>query len=253
MTTAAASQRNFGAAAADYATNSYHANGPDLRALVEAARLTGGERVLDAGTGAGHTALAVAPRAASVVGIDVTAEMLEAARDLARRRAITNVSFQEADASCLPFPDASFDLVTNRQSAHHYADLEAAVRETRRVLRPGGTFVLVDSVCPGDAALDTFLNTVELLRDSSHVRDRRLEEWLILLSGAGFDAEVLDRYPIPLDGADWVRRMRTPPSKVAVIRELFRDAPKAARRVFDIRDEPWGFSIPGALIRAIAR
>jgi len=251
-TTTTTVQQNFGAAASDYVTSSYHANGPDLAALVAAARLAGTERVLDCGTGAGHTALAMAAAgAAEVVGIDLTAEMVDAATALARTRGLANVRFERADAAALPFPDRSFDIVTNRQSCHHYADLAAAVAETARVLRPGGAFLLVDSMAPEDAAHDTFLNTVELLRDASHVRDRSISEWLRLLRAAGLVPEVLDRYPIPLDGADWVARMRTAAAKVAMIRTLFSEAGAAERRTFEIRDEPWGFSIPGALIRAV--
>lgn len=252
MTAANTVQQNFGAAARDYVTSSYHANGPDLRALVDAAHLQGVERVLDCGTGAGHTALAMAAAgAAEVVGIDVTEQMVVQARDLGLARGLTNVRFECANAVALPYADASFDIVTNRQSCHHYADLDAAISETARILRPGGRFLLVDSVAPEDAAQDTFLNTVELLRDASHVRDRTVSQWLRLLRAHGFAPEVLDRYPIPLDGADWVARMRTPPAKVVMLRTLFGEADEAVRRTFEVRDEPWGFSIPGALIRAV--
>lgn len=250
--TTTSAQQNFGAAANDYVTSSYHASGPDLAALVAAARLTGVERVLDCGTGAGHTALAMARAgAAAVLGVDVTAEMVAAAASLAAERGLANVTFECADAAALPFADRSFDVVTNRQSCHHYLDLPAALAETARLLKPGGVFLLVDSVAPEEAVLDTFLNAVELLRDASHVRDRTVSEWLRLLRTAGLEPEVLDRYPIPLDGADWVARIRTPAAKVAMIRTLFADADSATRRTFEIRDEPWGFSIPGALMRAV--
>jgi SAM-dependent methyltransferase len=249
MTTETA-RGNFGAAAADYATNSYHAAGPDLRMLVEAAALTGGERVLDVGTGAGHTAMAVAA-AREVVGVDVTPEMLSAARNLARERKLSNVRFEEADATALPYEDCAFDLVTNRQSCHHYHNLPKAIAETARVLRPGGRFLLIDTVAPEDAGLDTFLNTVEFLRDHSHVRDWRATEWIRMLAAAGLEGQVLQRFPIVLDGMDWVRRMRTPDTKVAMIRELFRDATAAQRAAFELRnEEPWGLSLPAVLIDA---
>ena len=175
---------------ADYASNSYHAAGPDLKLLVEAANLRGDERVLDCGTGAGHTALALAPRAAEVVGVDVAEEMLGEARDLARQRSLSNVRFEAADASALPYPEATFDVVSNRQSAHHYADLSRALDETRRVLKPGGRFLLIDTVTPADAGLDTFLNCVELLRDASHVRDNRASEWVRMLETRGFSVTI---------------------------------------------------------------
>jgi ubiquinone/menaquinone biosynthesis C-methylase UbiE len=246
------SQQNFGAAAADYATNSYHAAGQDLRMLTAAAALTGSENVLDAGTGAGHTALALAPQAAQVTGIDITEEMLAEARALARSRGLANVRFETADASALPFPAASFDVVTNRQSAHHYEDVGRAVDETRRVLKPGGRFFLIDTVSPEHAGLDTFQNCVELLRDASHIRDWRASEWVRMLEARGFSVTIHERFVIPLDGADWVRRMRTPASRVAMIQELFRTATRAQRAAFDLRDDPWGWTIESVLIEATA-
>lgn len=243
----------FGAAASSYVTSSYHASGPDLRALVAAANFSGGERVLDVGTGAGHTALAVAPHAGHVTGVDLTPEMLDEAAALARQRDLRNTHFELADALALPYEDGSFDAVTNRQSAHHYADVARAVLETARVLRPGGTFLLIDTVSPEDAAMDTFLNCVELLRDASHVRDWRASEWVRLLGASGFDTEIVDRFTIPLEGADWTARMRTPATKTAMIRDLFVTATPAQRRAFELRDDPWGWTIPAALFRAVKR
>ena len=251
MTQPTLAQRNFGAAAAEYASNSYHASGPDLKLMVEAANLRGDERVLDCGTGAGHTALALAPRAAHVTGVDITEEMLEEARGLAAARSLGNVRFEIGDASALPYDDASFDVVSNRQSAHHYADLVRALDETKRVLRPGGRFLLIDTVAPEDAGLDTFLNCVELLRDASHVRDWRASEWVRMLEARGFSVTIHHRFTIPLDGADWTRRMRTPATKVAMIRELFGTASHAQRANFDLRGEPWGWTIESVLLEAV--
>ena len=248
-------QRQFGAVAAAYATSSYHANGADLAEMVSACEFIGSERVLDLGCGAGHAALRVALSVREVVAVDVTPEMVAVATDLAASRRVTNVRFEHADVTRLPFDDASFDAITSRQSAHHYGDLPRALSEAFRVLRPGGRFVIIDTVAPEEPALDTFLNCFELLRDASHVRDWRGSEWLRMLGAAGFDgAEVLSRYGIPLDGDAWVKRMRTPAQKVETIRLLFREATTAQRNAFELHmDEPWGLSVPSAVLRARKR
>ena len=108
-------------------------------------------QVLDVATGAGHTALAFAPLVERVVASDITDEMLAQAAKLAAARGLTNVETAHAEAGELPFADASFDLVTCRLAAHHFPDPAAFVAAAWRVLKPGGTFALVDNVGP-DAA-----------------------------------------------------------------------------------------------------
>jgi ubiquinone/menaquinone biosynthesis C-methylase UbiE len=243
-------KRQFGAVASAYAQSSYHASGPDLQLLLREARLGGTEVVLDLGSGAGHTALACATLAARVVGVDVTPEMVAVATSLAAERGLENVSFRLAHVEALPFEDASFDVVTSRVSAHHYANPLRALAEARRVLKPGGSLFVADTVAPEDPTLDTFLNCIELLRDASHVRNYRLSEWAKMLGDLRFGTEVLEVFALQLDGDDWVRRMQTPPDKVAMLRTLFAEATPSVRATFDIRDDPWGFTIPIAVLRA---
>jgi ubiquinone/menaquinone biosynthesis C-methylase UbiE len=246
-------RRQFGAVASAYATSSVHTSGPDLAALVAEAALTGAERVLDMGCGAGHTALALAPRAESVTAIDVTPEMVEVARDLARQRGLQNVTVEVADVAALALESRSFDLVTSRLSAHHYADPTRALAEAARVLRPGGRLLLIDTVSPEDAALDTFFNAFEFLRDPSHVRNWRASEWVRMAANAGFAAEVIGRFAFSLDANAWVARSQTPPEKVSILRRLFSEATPAQRAAFELHDSPWSLSVPVALLRASLR
>ncbi|MBW2267752.1 MAG: methyltransferase domain-containing protein [Deltaproteobacteria bacterium] len=251
METREAIQQQFGAAAARYATSSYHQISPDLDAMLAAALCDGRERVLDVGTGTGHTALAFAPFVAEVVGVDFTPAMLQEARRLAAERGVANVRFDEGDAMALPYAADSFDLVTCRVCAHHFADPAKAVLEVARVLRPGGRFLLVDSVAPEDPAQDTFFNTIELLRDRCHVRNHRISEWCSMLLAAGFVAEHLDTYAVPLDFEDWVERIGTPEVERAALRALFRGATRAVTEYFALRTGPeWGFDVSIGLLRA---
>jgi ubiquinone/menaquinone biosynthesis C-methylase UbiE len=127
---------------------------------------SGEERALDAGTGAGTLALALAPLVQEVVGVDVVPELLERAR----QGAPANVTFVEGDATSLPFEAASFDLSCSRRTLHHIAHPEYAVSELVRVTSPGGHVFVDDQIAPVDplAALD--LDRFERARDPSHTR-----------------------------------------------------------------------------------
>lgn len=243
-------QSQFGPVAANYATSSVHAAGPDLAAMLAAANLRGDERVLDAGCGAGHTALTFAPRVAHVIGVDLTLAMLAQAKRLAAERKLTNAEFERGDVERLPYPDASFDLVTSRYSAHHYPHPIAALREFVRVLKPGGALLLVDVVSPDAPATDTFLNTIELLRDPSHVRDHTADQWSAMFGAAGFEAEQLQSWPLRLEFESWVTRMNTPFLAITQIRALVDGAPREVRAQLAIEGESnYSFTVGTVLMR----
>jgi ubiquinone/menaquinone biosynthesis C-methylase UbiE len=176
--------------------------------------------------------------------------MLGVAKALAAERGVTNITFRLADVTTLPFENESFDVVTCRFSAHHYADPAKALQEAARVLRPGGCLLLVDTIAPEDPALDTFFQAAELLRDISHVRNWRISEWRAMFTAAGLRAETLFEMLLDLDGASWVTRMQTPPAQVTALHTLFAAAPPAARAFFRLKlGQDWGWSIPVALLR----
>ena len=241
--------RQFSQVAENYSTSAVHAAGEDLAQLVAAAALTGGETVLDAGSGAGHTALAVAPHAATVVSVDLAAAMLAQGQRLAAERGITNVVFAVGDVEALDFADASFDVIVSRYSAHHWPHPTRALAEFRRLLRPGGRFLLSDIVSLPDATFDTHLQAIELLRDPSHVRDHTVAEWEAMLAHAGFRTEVVFTWALRLQFDTWVQRMATPPAAVAMLRTLLDHAPAEVRAALRV-EEDHSFTIPGALLRA---
>jgi SAM-dependent methyltransferase len=241
-------RQQFGRAAADYAVSAVHRAGPDLYAMLAAAPIASGSRVLDVGCGAGHTALAFAARGASVVALDLTPAMLETTRRLAAERGL-EVAVELGAAEALPFPEQSFDVVSCRLCAHHFADPAAAVREAARVLRPGGSYLLVDTVAPESPALDTFLNAFEILRDPSHVRDHRTSEWCAMFARAGLGAEVEGRWIIRQGFDDWVRRMATPAVAANAIRALFDGATAEARATFGLSAGSHDFDLEFALLR----
>ncbi|HEU5255732.1 MAG TPA: metalloregulator ArsR/SmtB family transcription factor, partial [Vicinamibacterales bacterium] len=100
--------------------------------------------VVDIGCGEGYLTLEAARWARSVIGIDRSAEVLERATALARRRRVTNVTWKKGDIRKLPLKDESVDVALLSQSLHHAADPADALSEATRVLRPGGRVLILD-------------------------------------------------------------------------------------------------------------
>ncbi|MCS6825603.1 MAG: methyltransferase domain-containing protein [Caldilinea sp.] len=242
--------RRFGEVAQHYRTSAVHAAGEDLAQLVRIADLGGKEVVLDAGCGAGHTALALAPFAARVIAIDLSEAMLAQGQMLAEGRGLGNLTFVQGDVEALTYGDAAFDLTVSRYSAHHWPHPQQALRELHRVLRPGGRLLLGDIVSYDNFVIDTHLQTIELLRDPSHVRDHTIAQWLTMLTEAGFTAQVRLTWPLRLDFTSWTQRMATPPDAVAMLRKLLAHAPTEVQTHLQV--EPDGsFTLQGALFEGV--
>jgi len=245
-------QSQFDHVASNYRTSVVHATGEDLRLMVEHAPTSPDALVLDAGCGAGHTALAFAPHVKQVTAYDFTASMLDQVNLLAQERAITNVITQEGDAENLPFEDNSFDIIATRYSAHHWLHPETALSEFKRVLKPNGTFIISDIMAREDYAQDTFLQTLELLRDPSHVRDYRISEWQRMMHDAGFTSEIVYTFDLSLHFDTWTTRMATPVQHADMIKTLFNIASNDIKQGFALPDTitegDFDFVIPGAVI-----
>ncbi|MFI5280983.1 MAG: methyltransferase domain-containing protein [Gemmatimonadales bacterium] len=187
-------KRIFGERAASYTISAAHADEHVLARIVELARPRPDWTALDIATGTGHTALAVAPHVASVIGFDLTPEMLAEADKLRAARGVSNVTFREGDVHALPFPDASFDLVTSRRAPHHFSNITLALGEMKRVLRPGGRLLIDDRSVPEDDFVDACMNELDRYHDESHVRQYRPSEWQAMLGQAGFAVELAELY-----------------------------------------------------------
>jgi len=212
--------RQFGARAEAYVESSVHAQGADLD---QAAALLDGRataRVLDLGCGGGHVSFCAAPLVGEVTAYDLSADMLAAVARVGTERGFANITTQQGRAETLPFPDANFDVVLSRYSAHHWHGFGTALAEAHRVLRPGGLALFMDVVSPGPGLLDTYLQSVELIRDPSHVRDYSLAEWMDALAVAGFMLRNVTARRLRLDFATWVARIATPQGQSDTIRAL---------------------------------
>jgi ubiquinone/menaquinone biosynthesis C-methylase UbiE len=246
--------QQFGSQAQAYLTSSVHAQGRDLGQLAElAAGVAAGATVLDLGCGAGHASFAMAQHAAEVVAYDLSHDMLDVVAQAAATRGLASVRIGHGRAEQLPFADGSFALVASRYSAHHWSDPAAALREAARVLAPGGTLCLIDVVGPQGphvALLDSHLQSIELLRDTSHVRDYSRIEWRAMFADAGFALQDEHDWRLDIDFASWLARMRTPPALEAAIRQLLAHAPDEVLAYYRVDPATLDFKLESAMFVA---
>jgi SAM-dependent methyltransferase len=155
-----------------------------------------GARLLDVGCGSGWATRLMAEKARDgwIVGIDIADEMIRLARESSR--SFANVEFQVASAERLPFDDAEFTHAFSMESLYYYADIPGALREIKRVLKPGGLFVTVVDLyqenLPSHQWVDQLKVPVQLLSSA---------DYRSLFEGAGFvnvlDRRLYDPAPIP--------------------------------------------------------
>ncbi|MCS0615263.1 class I SAM-dependent methyltransferase [Massilia kyonggiensis] len=232
-----------------YLTSAVHAAGADLDRMADLIGNRPDAVALDMGCGGGHVAFRMAGQVGKVVAYDLSAAMLDTVAAEARRRGLDNVVTKQGAAEAMPCPDASFDVVATRYSAHHWGAFSDGLAQMRRVAKPDGLALFMDVVSPGVALLDTWLQTLELLRDPSHVRNASVEEWTTTLAAVGFAVDDVVTYRLRLEFGSWIARMRTPDVHVAAIRSLHARAASEVKDYFQI-GEDGSFTVDTALIVA---
>ena len=225
----------FAGVAGRYRVSGDHADPDDRKILISWLSLEPSHVVLDVATGGGHTAVAISSGVRRVIASDLTPEMLREARTLSREQRRGNIDFVVADAECLPFPSVTFDRVTCRIAPHHFPDVRAAVSEFVRIARPGGLVGIIDSVVPEDPALDAFMNGIEKVRDPTHVRSYRIEEWVFFLKEAGLSLLHVSRAWKEHPFREWVSRTGRTEAVQREVEEMFLGAFPRAREFFRVR------------------
>ena len=198
-------QEQFGKTAASYLTSAPHAKGASLDRLVALAAPHKDWRALDVATGGGHVAYSFAPHVARVWATDITQEMLDLVRAEAQKRGLGNIRIAYAKAEALPFEDESFDLVTCRIAPHLFDSIPDFLAEVQRVLKPGGTFALVDNVVTAGSVGD-YVNAFERFRDPSHLRAWTMEEWRAALQNAALSVTHEEQIYKKMEFKSWAAR-----------------------------------------------
>ncbi|MGC6042860.1 class I SAM-dependent methyltransferase [Enterobacter kobei] len=230
-------EKQFGSQANAYLTSAVHASGRDLLRLGERLAAFPQAHVLDLGCGAGHASFTAAQQVAKVTAYDLSSQMLDVVAEAAREKGLSNVDTRQGYAESLPFDDASFEVVISRYSAHHWHDVGQALREVKRVLKPGGIFIIMDVMSPGHPVRDIWLQTIEALRDTSHVQNYSSGEWLSLITEAGLITRTLTTDRLPLEYPSWIARMRTPEALSQAIRIYQESASAEVKAYFELQED----------------
>ena len=159
--------------------------------------------ILDLACGPGIVSAALARAGASVVGVDATPAILEAARERFRSESLSGAEFHEAVADALPFGEGAFAGAVTRLSLHHFAEPGRVLLELRRVVATGAPLVvgdLVSSPSPREANLH---NALERLRDPSHQRCLTEDELVRTIEAAGFEVDHVEPHSHPRDFDEW--------------------------------------------------
>jgi SAM-dependent methyltransferase len=182
-----------------YRTSEAHREGPDLDLLVDWA--AGARTALDVGSGGGHVARRLREAGLEVVSSDPAPGMRP------------DVVCQ---AESLPFADRSFDVVACRVAAHHFGDVDAALREMARVASE--RVLVVDNLFVGERAEEA-----DRVRDPSHVRNYSEAEWRRLFAAASLNVAEVRLFEKPLVFGRWLERSGCRGEQAERVRALLAD------------------------------
>ncbi len=162
---------------------------PSMREVIEMLPLRRDMNILDLGTGNGFLAFPFAELpGSSVTGLDILPKTIERNRAKAQAEGLTNLSFVCYDGGEFPFGPAEFDLVISRFALHHMPNILYTLSEIGRVLRRGGTFLLIDPA-PLTSDRTEFIERFMQLRKDGHVRFYDETEWKYMCRKSGMEFE----------------------------------------------------------------
>ena len=223
-----------------------------LQLLVKFSGAGSSDTVLDVACGGGNVVCAFAGTVRHATGIDTTPAMLQHARAVARSKSLSNVSWDEGQATSLPYADGAFTIVVTRFSFHHFIEPLAVLKEMVRVCAPGGRVLVADMHTSTDSVKGAEFNRMELLRDPSHVRALPAAELEALFPAAGLPEAKITFYELRDELENLLRRSFPNPGDGAKIREIFRTSARDDRLGIPVRieDAEVHYAYPVAVLAA---
>lgn len=203
-----------------------------LELLVELARPTSHDTVLDYAAGAGIAGFAVAPDVRTVEVADELPDLLEEGQRLAGELGLVNVAFSLVDLYALPYDTEAFSLVVCRNAFHLLPEPVAALVELLRVTSSGGRLVLVDPVV--DEVTDKAFNDIARLREPAHRRHYLEEQIDDLVAQAGLQVTKRGRLRRTVDLDYWLQAAAVPAAKAGLIRGRFKELPMEVQARMDV-------------------
>ena len=235
LTQHAINRQQYDDKAEAYLNSQVHAEGAEFAKMRALLSEQGANNVLDLGCGGGHVSYQIAPVVKQVTAYDLSPAMVDNVIAHATTLGLTNINARVGCAEQLSFAEGQFEAIISRYSAHHWQSVPQALQEMHRVVRKDGKVIIFDILGHSHPIINNFLQTIETIRDPSHVRDYNLAEWTTMAEMAGFRIQTIEKGTLTLDFASWVKRMNTPTEAVATIRQLQQTASEMVKRYFAIQ------------------
>ena len=213
-------EERFTASASAYSQSVVAARHDENRALLRLAAPSSEDRALDVACGPGALLAALAPFVRYAIGVDLTAAMLERARQTTRSAAVGLV---RAAAEHLPFRDGALSLAVTTSALHHFGEPRVVVREMARIVGPAGRVIIGDLVAAADDRARALQNEIERLRDPAHMEMQSVRGIESLLTSEGLRVFGRAEGSRARELDEWLRIARTPPDHAALVRQRLID------------------------------
>ena len=246
-------QQIFGDNAEAYANSPVHVRDDSLDIIEKMLAGYNFEMALDVGTGAGFTAISISNISNTVLASDPTRPMLEQTRKSSISTNSANISVIQNIAEQIPISTNTVDLITCRKAGHHFPEFDKYIHECSRILKQKGILIIADSISPENEDLDQWLNQIELERDPSHVRNRKLSEINMILNKYHLKTIEHQLTRIHLSFNSWVGRTGVSKSYKNHIQQKFINAEPDIKEAFQIRsiDDDIHFSWPCVVMKCV--